>query len=177
MKQQTAAESAAVRLRGVDAGDADVLTELLAGDTELALRTATMPIPYTHEDAHAFLRTADPARTFAMVVGELKEEVVGVIGMVENEAGIEIGYWVGRRHWGRGYATTALSLLISILRQRGIAQVYADVFPENPASARVLEKCGFERLGEIERHLPKRGGWRRLLRYGLRLSVPPETLP
>jgi 8-oxo-dGTP diphosphatase len=176
MNQQTTSEPAAVRLRGVDPGDADVLTELLAGDTELALRTATMPIPYTLEDAHAFLRTADPTRTFAIVRGE-PEEVVGVIGMVENEEGIEIGYWVGRRYWGHGYATAALSLLISLMRQKGIAQVCADVFPDNPASARVLEKCDFVRQGEVERHLPKRGGWRRLVRYGLRLAAPPQTLP
>ncbi len=153
-----------VWLRPISPHDAEALTRLFAGDTELALQTATMPIPFTIEDARAFLSTADPERIFVIVAGD---EVVGTMGAAGAEQPFEIGYCVGRAHWGRGYATAALGLLIREAQRKGITQFFADVFPGNPASMRVLEKNGFTRMGEIERDLPKRGGLRTLIRFHL----------
>ncbi len=153
-----------VRLRPISPDDAEALTRLFAGDTELALQTAAMPIPFTIEDARAFLSTADPERIFAIMAGD---EVVGTMGMAGAEEPVEIGYCVGRVYWGRGYATTALGLLIKGAQSKGMMDFIADVFPGNPASMRVLEKNGFTRLADIERDLPKRGGLRRLIRFHL----------
>jgi RimJ/RimL family protein N-acetyltransferase len=155
-------ESVPVGLRGISRNDDVDITRLLEGDTELALCTATMPIPYTIESARAFLSTADPQQIFAIIAGD---ELVGMIGMVPNHEPIEIGYWIGRIHWGRGYATSAVRLLMQEARRRGISRLIADVFPGNFGSMRVLEKSGFVRECEVERDLPQRGGLRRLIRF------------
>jgi len=155
-------EQERVRLRGASLEDAPRVTRLLEGDTELALRTAMIPIPYTMESAEEFLAQVDPQLVFAIVVAD---QLVGMAGMTGVEEPVEIGYWVGRPYWGRGFATAAVALLMEEARRRGIRCLAADVFPDNAASARVLEKNGFARQGEIQKDLPKRGGWRTLIRY------------
>jgi RimJ/RimL family protein N-acetyltransferase len=85
---------------------------------------------------------------------------------------VEIGYWVGRDYWGKGYASDAVALLIETIRSPEIGRLVADVFPDNRASARVLEKNGFTCMGEFEKNLPLRGGLRRLLRFHRDLTSP-----
>jgi RimJ/RimL family protein N-acetyltransferase len=60
-----------------------------------------------------------------------------------------MGYWIGRSSWGRGFATEACEALIGIARALGLARLEGSHFIDNPASARVLEKLGFEPLGII----------------------------
>ncbi len=55
----------------------------------------------------------------------------------------EIGYWVGREHWGKGLATRAVAEFLAEFRER---PVYATVVVTNQPSVRVLEKCGFRRV-------------------------------
>jgi RimJ/RimL family protein N-acetyltransferase len=57
---------------------------------------------------------------------------------------LEVSYWLGRRFWGRGIATTALEELLKIVSTRPI---YARAAKDNVASIRVLEKCGFAITG------------------------------
>ena len=152
----------AVRLRGASPDDAESVTRLLEGDVELALQTASITIPYTIENARAFLNKADPLRTFAIVAGE---ELVGMVGLVGSGELCEIGYWIGRPYRRNGYATTAVGLLLEEMRACGITAFAAEVVPENAVSMRVLEKNGFARHSEVERDLPLRGGIRRLIRF------------
>ena len=56
----------------------------------------------------------------------------------------EVSYWVGRDHWGRGVATTALAAFVEGLAARPL---YARAAADNVASIRVLEKCGFVLIG------------------------------
>lgn len=154
-------------LRALALDDAPAITRLLEGDTDLALKTATIPIPYHLEHAYTFLREADPERVFAIASGS---ELVGVVGMMPAGESTEIGYWIGRSYWGRGYATHAIALLIEKAHGRGVSTLTADVFPDNPASMRALEKNGFFQVGSIHRDLPHRGGLRRLIRFQLELS-------
>lgn len=151
-----------IALRPLCFDDAKALTRLLSGDVELALQTATIPIPYTLESAHTFLRSCTRNDNFAVLAGN---ELVGGCGFKAEPHGIEIGYWIGRPYWGRGYATAAAELLIEEARRRGIERLYAEVFVENPASMRVLEKAGFARDGEVEHDFPQRGGRRRVVRF------------
>jgi RimJ/RimL family protein N-acetyltransferase len=66
----------------------------------------------------------------------------------------EVGYWLGREHWGRGIATRALATFVAELAERPL---FAAVAPHNTASRRVLEKCGFAWVGE-EIEPPPGGG-------------------
>jgi len=56
-----------------------------------------------------------------------------------------VGYWIDRRHWGRGIATRALTLLLEEIRERPL---WAHAAKHNVGSLRVLEKCGFVVHGE-----------------------------
>jgi RimJ/RimL family protein N-acetyltransferase len=74
-------------------------------------------------------------------------QVVGNIVSYEDEelGGPEVGYWIDKAYWGRGIATRALSLLLVHVSVRPI---YARAVKDNIGSLRVLEKCGFVRIGE-----------------------------
>jgi len=67
-------------------------------------------------------------------------EVAGNIGCWEADGHRHVGYWIGRRFWGRGLATEAVAELVGIVDARPL---YAEVVRTNVASIRVLEKCGF----------------------------------
>ncbi len=61
---------------------------------------------------------------------------------------VEIGYAVNRSLWGRGYATETVKAIVAwALSQPGVRQVTAECLESNPASARVLEKSGFQQVG------------------------------
>jgi RimJ/RimL family protein N-acetyltransferase len=81
--------------------------------------------------------------------------VAGHVVSFERDGKREVGYWVGRPFWGRGIASRALDEFLRVVTERPL---HAVVAVANPASMRVLEKCGFtvtrsetrfdERLGE-----------------------------
>ena len=71
-------------------------------------------------------------------------EVAGNIGCWQADGQRFVGYWIGRRFWGRGLATQALAELVSMVEARPL---YAHVVASNVASIRVLEKNGFVEAG------------------------------
>ena len=83
--------------------------------------------------------------TITMRTIKANEVIVGSIAkfVMENEAGIT--YWIDRKFWGRGIATTALHDFLKIEKARPI---FARVAFDNYGSQRVLEKCGFVKIGE-----------------------------
>ena len=72
-------------------------------------------------------------------------EVVGNIGSWESDGDRYVGYWIGKEHWGRGIASAALAAFVAEVTARPLL---ARVAKHNVASARVLEKCGFEIVSE-----------------------------
>jgi RimJ/RimL family protein N-acetyltransferase len=75
-------------------------------------------------------------------------EVAGNVGSFERDGRRLVGYWLGREFWGRGLATRALA---EFLEELSVRPLYAEVATANIGSIRVLEKCGFSRVGaEIE---------------------------
>lgn len=75
----------------------------------------------------------------------LDGQVVGNIVSFVYQGEREVGYWVDRRHWGKGVATQALAAFLDIETHRPL---HAGVAQHNPGSIRVLEKCGFKVVGE-----------------------------
>jgi RimJ/RimL family protein N-acetyltransferase len=71
--------------------------------------------------------------------------VAGNIGCWEDDGRRLVGYWIGREFWGRGLATQALAELLDEVDARPL---HAYVAKSNVASIRVLEKCGFVKVGE-----------------------------
>lgn len=66
--------------------------------------------------------------------------VVGNVLSFVRDGRREVGYWIGREHWGKGIASRALELFLEEVDERPL---HAVVAAHNPASRRVLEKCGF----------------------------------
>ena len=81
-------------------------------------------------------------------------EVVGNIGSFDRGGMREVGYWIGREHWGQGIATRALELFLGKFSRRPL---YARVALHNQASLRVLLKCGFTVWSEEEGHADAEG--------------------
>jgi RimJ/RimL family protein N-acetyltransferase len=77
-------------------------------------------------------------------------DVAGHVLSFERDGRREVGYWLGRDHWGRGVATAAL---VAFLGEERTRPLYAGVLPANGGSLRVLEKCGFSVLGEDDEGL------------------------
>ncbi len=73
-------------------------------------------------------------------------EIVGNIGSYSINGQRLVGYWIGMAYAGRGIASAALAELIA--HYETVRPLYAHVAASNPASVRVLEKCGFVRVGE-----------------------------
>jgi RimJ/RimL family protein N-acetyltransferase len=72
-------------------------------------------------------------------------QVAGNVLSFERGGRREVGYWIGRDHWGRGVATAALAAFLGEEKARPL---HAGVVPENGGSLRVLAKCGFAVCGE-----------------------------
>jgi RimJ/RimL family protein N-acetyltransferase len=133
---------AEVRIRPVE--DDDLPIFLAHQDDPVAAAMAAFPtrapdVFYAH---WATIR-ADPTNITRTVVAG--DEVVGDIVSWLDHGSRQVGYWVGRDHWGKGYATAALRLLLDEIKDRPVT---AHIVPANIGSQRVVEKCGFVRVGE-----------------------------
>ena len=146
-------------LRPLRAEDAEHLVALLGDDRDAVLQMSHMPWPCTPAAAREWiaLRTQPGATTFAITRVD-DEAFLGAIGFGGLREMPSVGYWIGRPYWNQGYATEALQLVIAHVRGLGAKGLQAETFPENPASARVLAKCGFRDRGLGRRNYPARGG-------------------
>jgi RimJ/RimL family protein N-acetyltransferase len=148
--------------------------ERLAGDKAVAEMTALIPHPYPRGAAAEFILAARIANAegsaLALVVtrrtppGQKAGELMGAVGAHCDAAAnpvVEpfIGYWFGRSHWGRGFATEAARAVVDALFEDSrAAAITAGVRVVNGASRRVLEKCGFRHEGSGLVAFPARGG-------------------
>jgi RimJ/RimL family protein N-acetyltransferase len=132
--------------------DAPALAAAIA-DEAIVRNLATVPWPYRMRDAEAFLATPrDPALPSFLIFERTTSQprLVGSCGLGRRPSGaVEMGYWISRPHWGSGFATEACTALIDIARTLDLASLEGSHFIDNPASARVLEKLGFEPVGII----------------------------
>lgn len=141
-------------LRPVRKSDAGLFA-LYAGDARVAKATRSIPHPLPPGAAEAFVaRAMVPGGTEEVWVMDGSDhglpEVLGVISLKPVDRGqSEIGYWVAPAFWNTGYASEALRALIAA-NPMGNCAIFAEVFQDNPGSARVLTNCGFDYLGDAE---------------------------
>lgn len=160
-----------VRLRPLQREDARHFARLLGDDQESILRMETMPYPCTDEAAREWieLRLRSGDQSYA-VLREADRLFVGSIGMSGSKESKTIGYWIGRRHWGQGYATAAVDEIVQLARWLDVRQLQAETFLDNAASARVLDKAGFLPDRIVRRRVNGRGGLRSLRLHILTLT-------
>jgi RimJ/RimL family protein N-acetyltransferase len=109
------------------------------------------PSPYTIDDANRFISlvTAPGSHNLFLAI-DVNGSACGGIGihLLEDvyRKTAEIGYWLAEPLWGRGIVTGAVRALVPVAFERfNITRIQAGIFANNPASMRVLEKCGFIR--------------------------------
>lgn len=148
-------------LRPSDAG----LCALYAGDRRVAEATRTIPHPLPPGAVEAFIARAmsgESRGTIWAMDGSATglSELLGVISLKPMETGksdqkksdrgqSEVGFWVAPQMWNTGIASEAVRALVTA-NPLGDRTFFAEVFQDNPGSARVLTNCGFEYLGDAE---------------------------
>lgn len=158
----------------------DLESLVLHANDESVSRTVSdrFPFPYTKQDAEIFL--AEPAKSPVIVLAiEIDGQAVGGIdvrpGAAELRIGGEIGYWLARRHSGQGRMTRIVTCWCDYLfSNHGFERLQAAVFSNNPASARVLEKSGFQREGTLRRAVIKHDSILDLWMYAMLRPEPPD---
>lgn len=89
------------------------------------------------------IRSDDSVITQSIIYGD---EIAGHMLFFEREGRMEVGYLIGRGHWGKGIGTRSLELFLEQIPDRPL---YAHTAKENKGSIRILEKCGFYRMEEL----------------------------
>lgn len=121
-----------------------------------------MPHPYGEADAYAFISHSMVAPQPTSFAIEVDSAAVGVIGVrmkedIERNTA-ELGYWLGEPYWGRGILSEVVPAFTQwALAEFKLLRIEAVVFEWNPASARILEKAGYQLEGVMRRSAVKDG--------------------
>jgi RimJ/RimL family protein N-acetyltransferase len=134
-------------LRALCQRDVPVIVQL-AGDRRVAENTARIPYPYAADEAEQFVAQANRHNNSATFAITLNGSLIGACGIDVRQDGAELGYWLGVPFWGCGYATEAVRAVIDYgFGALGYEVLHSGARVSNPASRRVLEKCGFQWSG------------------------------
>lgn len=150
-------------LRPLHRGDAPGIAAKL-NSYEISKYLARVPYPYGLEDAEEFLdwsSALDHRSAFrGICLKDETENLIGVISYDWNEAAghAELGYWLVREHWGKGFMTEASRAMVNhaftVSELKALSSCF---FNENPASGRVLSRAGFEITGTCQQFSLARG--------------------
>ena len=123
----------------------------LANDLRIAAMTTRIPHPYSQSDAEEFIARATGDGEIVFAITLAGGPLIGMCGIDRRpDESPEIGYWLGVPHWSNGYATEAARALVGhAFDDLAIDALEAGARIVNPASLRVLEKCGFAWTGVI----------------------------
>lgn len=143
-----------INLRAVEPSDLDEFFshQLDASANHMAAFAARNPTDRGVFDHHWQNILNDPRITARTITSEGK--VVGSILADRNDGVPEISYWIDKSHWGQGITTTALGLFLEEFSERPIV---ARAVADNAGSIRVLERWGFEEVGEAQGFANARG--------------------
>jgi RimJ/RimL family protein N-acetyltransferase len=130
-------------------------------DPAIAGFIPTIRSPYTQDDASSWLKSQEPnrlaGRSLEMAIAEpATERVLGAIGtrMDRERLSASVGYWLAPASRGHGYATIATRLLCDwLFRTFALGRIELTTDPENIASQRVAQRCGFQKEGLLRSHL------------------------
>ena len=173
-------ETKRLTLRAPTLKDAKAVA-VLANDRRIAENSARIPHPYKLADAEKFIAGANKADGETVFLIVRNGTIMGACGVaVADPNAPELGYWLGVPHWGQGFATEALHAVIDFaFSEFEHSALHAGARVTNPASRRVLEKCGFQWTGvglyrinairssaPIDRFRLERGIWQAIKGWG-----------
>ena len=148
-------ETNRILLRPWHEDDAEALFKY-ASDPDVGPR-AGWPPHKSVEESREIIRTVFSGESMWAVEWKETGEPIGCVGYLPASASnlkikddeAEVGYWIAKPYWGKGICTEALRLVIDYcFNEKCFTTLWGDYFPENPASGKVMENCGFKDTGE-----------------------------
>lgn len=142
-----------LKLRQLEVDDFPSLIKL-ANNRKISDRIVNVPHPYEEFNAvHrlSYVVSGFNSRqrfVFAITIKE-NNEFIGEISLhlYQDQSAAELGYWVGEPYWKSGFATEAIEKIIDFgFKRLNLKDIVATVDPDNPGSAKVLVKNGFEQV-------------------------------
>lgn len=173
-KERPGLKTKRLLLRPFLLSDADRVRRL-AGNRIIADRMLNIPHPYRKGMARKWISThqakfeAGEAVHFAIVL-ESSGNLIGAIGLNINKDynRAELGYWIGEKYWGRGYASEAAAAVVEYgFFQLNLHKITSSHFASNPASGKVMRNIGMKEEGFRKEHIIKKGKYEDLVDYAI----------
>lgn len=152
--QRTILETQRLILRPWREDDAETLFKY-ASDPEVGPH-AGWPPHKNVEESREIIRTVFGGESMWAVELKSTREPIGCVGYLSAEFSnlpiaddeAEVGYWIAKPYWNQGICTEAMKAVVDYCFEvKGFTRLWGDYFPDNPASGRVMEKCGFSDTG------------------------------
>jgi len=164
-----------ISLRDYTLEDLDRLVVLADNRNVSRYLIDTFPFPYTREDGIWWIESGCSDSGAITKVVEYDGQFVGSVGLVPQTGWkkhvAEIGYWIAEQYWGNGIATVAAREMSEIaFEEFGFKKLFGPVLAPNTASIRVLEKCGYQSEGLMEREIFKDGEYFDVYQYAKHCS-------
>jgi RimJ/RimL family protein N-acetyltransferase len=148
-------ETRRLRFRPWNEADADTLFKY-ASDPDVGIRAGWPPHQTVEESLRVIREFFNNDHTWALVLKETGEPIgcMGYLPYGESNIGIgqedaELGYWIAKPLWNQGLCTEALQAMVDwCFLEKGFQRLWSDFFVDNPASGRVMAKCGFSDTGQ-----------------------------
>lgn len=160
------------------------ISELVLYMQERAIHdsVANLPDPYTIKEAKFWISYVERVRNESgrlnnWAIRDRSGILIGGIGfrdpMPPGKKIGDFGYWIGKPYWGKGIMTRVVAHFCDFaLSDYGLRKIEARVFPENPASARVLLKAGFQKAKTLYNYIEVKDRWRDVELYVRRRETP-----
>ena len=164
-------ETERLLLRPYSHDDSQAIVRLL-NDPEMARFLMVIPYPFVEFDAKTLVKAAwrrmTGGRGFDLLVAARTaiSQPIGSVGVGLHDEGTraELGFWIGRNHWGEGYATEAARRMMEFATEAlKVSRFTGTVATDNAASLAVLAKLGFAETGRDERKVPSTGEMREVI--------------
>ncbi len=167
-----------LRLRPFELSDAKMVQKY-AGDLSVADTTLNVPHPYENGLAEKWISThqekyeSGELINYAITI-KSENEIVGCIGLVLYDRRFdiyELGYWIGKPFWNKGYCTESAKAIITYgFEKHKIHKIIATHILRNPASGKVMLKAGMKLEGTFKEQVKKWDIWEDVNAYGITKS-------
>ena len=158
-------------------GDMQHIIHYLDSDKIYSENTANIPYPYKEADAefliHGVVDKGFENETDFVFAIRNKENglIMGLIGIHHWDKAnqkAEIGYWLGKEFWNKGYVTEAMAEVLAFgFKVLNLNKMFANFFPHNPASGRVMEKSGMKQEAVLRQEIYKNEKFLDFVRYSI----------
>ncbi len=161
-------------LRPLEENDISTILELMK-DKAISDVTLNIPYPYTENDARFWMNMARKGMEnnnqyiFGIEDAATNKFIGGIDVAIEPKFDrAEIGYWIGKSYWNKGFCSEALAAIINFgFEELNLNKIFGVHIFENPASGKVMQKCGMQKEGELIEHIKKGDNYYSYVQYGI----------